>query len=76
MAGRRPVALATGFLDPYDYHVGGGSDHTQARPRSQYVVVVREDWTVMCYDSTLTLRWEQPVSLFVGGGVCGSVGWG
>ena len=45
MAGRRPVALATGFLDPYDYHVGGGSDHTQARPRSQYVVVVREDWT-------------------------------
>ena len=52
-AGRRPVALAAGYLDPYD------AASTQSR--TQYVVVVREDWSVLLLDHELTTVWETPV---------------
>ena len=52
-AGRRPVALAAGYLDPYDA--------TSTESRTQYVVVVREDWSVLLLDHELTTVWETPV---------------
>eukprot|EP00238_Polyblepharides_amylifera_P006621 CAMPEP_0196591354 /NCGR_PEP_ID=MMETSP1081-20130531/69302_1 /TAXON_ID=36882 /ORGANISM="Pyramimonas amylifera, Strain CCMP720" /LENGTH=702 /DNA_ID=CAMNT_0041914685 /DNA_START=132 /DNA_END=2240 /DNA_ORIENTATION=+ len=47
-AGRRPVALSVGFLDP----------HKPPALRKQVVVVVTADWTVMCFDHNLRLMWE------------------
>ena len=46
--GRRPVALATGFID-------------RVRPgvkRKQVVVVLTESFTVLCFDHRLRLLWE------------------
>ena len=39
-------------MDPYSPNVG----------RQQVVVVVREDWTVSCYDISLKLLWEKAVA--------------
>jgi hypothetical protein len=50
--GRVPVALKTGYVDAYDADKG----------RSQVIVVVREDWTVICYDSQLNVLWEKAVA--------------
>lgn len=50
--GRNPVALSTGYVDSYD----------ETKGRSQVIVVVREDWTVSCFDSTLKLLWEKAVA--------------
>lgn len=47
--GRRPVALGAGYLRPFD-------TSENAPPRKQHVVVVREDWTVLCFDSALNLE--------------------
>jgi hypothetical protein len=52
-AGRRPVALAAGYLDPYD------ASTTQSR--TQFVVVVREDWSVLLLDHELATVWDTPV---------------
>ena len=38
--GQMPVALQTGYISPY----------SDTKERSQVIVVVREDWTVVCYD--------------------------
>lgn len=50
--GRTPVALKTGYVDTYDASTG----------RNQVIVVVREDWTVACYDSSLQLLWEKAIA--------------
>ena len=50
-AGRRPVALAAGRLSSAE--------------AGQRVVVVREDWTVLCFDENLHLVWETPVGATV-----------
>ena len=50
--GRTPVALKTGYVESYDASKG----------RNQVIVVVREDWTVACYDSTLLLLWEKSIA--------------
>jgi hypothetical protein len=50
--GRVPVALKTGYVDAYDAD----------KRRSQVIVVVREDWTVICYDSQLNVLWEKAVA--------------
>jgi hypothetical protein len=47
-----PVALETGYVEPYSESVG----------RKQVIVVVREDWTVSCFDTSLKLLWEKPIS--------------
>jgi hypothetical protein len=39
------VALATGFLS---------ADH-----KHQHIVVVRDDWTVLCYNANLTVLWQR-----------------
>ena len=50
--GRIPVALKTGYIDAYDPEKG----------RTQVIVVLREDWTVICYDSQLNVRWEKAIA--------------
>ena len=50
--GRTPVALKTGYVDSYDVSKG----------RNQVIVVVREDWTVSCFDSSLQLIWEKAIA--------------
>ena len=52
LRGRNPVALKTGYVDSYDASKG----------RSQVIVVVREDWTVSCFDHALNLLWEKAVA--------------
>jgi outer membrane protein assembly factor BamB len=52
LKGRNPVALKTGYVDSYDAVKG----------RSQVIVVVREDWTVQCFDSTLKPLWEKAIA--------------
>eukprot|EP00241_Pyramimonas_parkeae_P004151 CAMPEP_0114256276 /NCGR_PEP_ID=MMETSP0058-20121206/18057_1 /TAXON_ID=36894 /ORGANISM="Pyramimonas parkeae, CCMP726" /LENGTH=677 /DNA_ID=CAMNT_0001370813 /DNA_START=38 /DNA_END=2071 /DNA_ORIENTATION=- len=49
-AGRRPAAMAVGFLDP--------PEQARTSLRKQVVVVVTADWTVMCFDHNLRLMWE------------------
>jgi hypothetical protein len=56
LAGRRPVAVAAGYLEAYS---------TTAAARTQHVVVVREDWTVLLFDHKLRLRWETAVGSHV-----------
>jgi len=53
--GRRPAALAAGFLDPWQQ----GDP-----PRRRAIVVLREDWAVLCYGSDLSLRWDSAVHHF------------
>ena len=49
---QKPVAIQTGYVDPY----------SETKERSQVIVVVREDWTVVCYDSSLKVLWEKAVA--------------
>lgn len=46
------MALKTGYVTPYH----------ETRERMQVIVVVREDWTVSCYDANLNLLWERAVA--------------
>jgi len=48
MSGRRPVAMATGFIDR----------HRIGQPHKQVLVVVTSGWFVMCFDSNLQKLWE------------------
>ncbi|KAI9109659.1 hypothetical protein K1719_019289 [Acacia pycnantha] len=48
MSGRRPVAMATGYIDRYQ--VG--------QPHKQVLVVLTSGWSVMCFDSNLQKLWE------------------
>lgn len=48
MSGRRPVAMATGYIDRFK--VG--------QPNKQVLVVVTSGWSVMCFDSNLQKLWE------------------
>ncbi|KAK7498067.1 hypothetical protein BaRGS_00010655 [Batillaria attramentaria] len=45
----RPVLLETGFTVPYQ---------SMMQIRKQIIVIVTDDWHVMCYDPDLTLKWE------------------
>ena len=51
LQGRVPVALKVGYTAPY----------SPTDARTQSIVVVYEDWTVECYDSTLQLLWSKEV---------------
>ncbi|XP_057867329.1 uncharacterized protein LOC131074672 isoform X2 [Cryptomeria japonica] len=48
-AGRRPVAMSTGFID---------SVYKQGERRKQILVVVTAGWSVMCFDHNLKKLWE------------------
>jgi len=50
--GRTPVIMKTGYIDQYNEKVG----------RSQVIVIVREDWTVSCYNSHLESLWEKSIA--------------
>eukprot|EP01041_Mallomonas_annulata_P005268 gene5268-10538_t len=50
--GRIPIILKTGYVDPYNPSTG----------RNQIIVVVREDWTVSCFNSKLESLWEKSIS--------------
>ena len=52
LQGSLPVAMKTGYIDQYD----------AKESREQVIVIMREDWTVSCYDSALELMWEKGVS--------------
>ncbi|CAM9313895.1 unnamed protein product, partial [Phaeothamnion confervicola] len=54
--GRRPVALAAGFLEPYRDDLAKKGSRRRRR-----LVLFREDWTVQCYDHNLVLLWERPL---------------
>ena len=43
--------MKVGYIEPYSDKVA----------RSQVVVVVLEDWTVLCFDSQLNILWEKEV---------------
>lgn len=51
--GRHPVALSSGYIDPF---------RSDGPPRKQVIVVVTEDWTVLCFSHTLDLLWETTVA--------------
>eukprot|EP00854_Cymbomonas_tetramitiformis_P007008 gene7008-8357_t len=51
--GRRPVALAVGFIDPQNFVLRG--------LRKQVVVVVTASWTIICLDHNLKVLWEQNI---------------
>nr|KYP66914.1 hypothetical protein KK1_013225 [Cajanus cajan] len=48
MSGRRPVSMATGYIDRYKI----------GQPQKQVLVVVTSGWSVMCFDSNLQKLWE------------------
>lgn len=50
--GSIPVAISTGYVQTYD----------PSETRSQIIVVVREDWTVSCFDSTFRHLWDKAVA--------------
>ena len=50
--GRSPILLKIGYLD----------EASMSRVRQQVIVVVREDLTVTCFDSSLNVMWETLVS--------------
>ena len=52
LQGRNPILLRSGYIDQYN----------ETSSRSQIVIVIREDLTVSCYDSTLELLWEKTIS--------------
>ena len=60
--GRHPVALATGYIDPYP----DDSPTTKTtkrgakgpRQRKQVIVVLTESFVLMCFDHKLRLLWE------------------
>lgn len=45
----RPVVLETGFTVPYQ---------SMMQIRKQVIVIVTDDWHVMCFDPDLILKWE------------------
>lgn len=51
--GRHPVALSSGYIDPF---------RKDGPPRKQVIIVVTEDWTVLCFSHTLDLLWETTVA--------------
>ncbi|KAK1272806.1 hypothetical protein QJS04_geneDACA022272 [Acorus gramineus] len=51
-SGRRPVAMAAGFVDRTYKH---------GEPRKQVLVVVTSGWSVMCFDHNLNKLWETNV---------------
>lgn len=53
-AGRRAVAMATGYLDPM-------STELVRALRKQVVVVVTAGWNIMCFDHNLKLMWETSI---------------
>jgi len=53
-AGRRAVAIATGYLDPM-------STELVRALRKQVVVVVTAGWHIMCFDHNLRLMWETSI---------------
>eukprot|EP00195_Chlamydomonas_chlamydogama_P008599 CAMPEP_0202890806 /NCGR_PEP_ID=MMETSP1392-20130828/1099_1 /ASSEMBLY_ACC=CAM_ASM_000868 /TAXON_ID=225041 /ORGANISM="Chlamydomonas chlamydogama, Strain SAG 11-48b" /LENGTH=667 /DNA_ID=CAMNT_0049574447 /DNA_START=241 /DNA_END=2241 /DNA_ORIENTATION=+ len=52
--GRRPVAMAVGYLDPLP-------QERVRPPRKQVVVVLTAQWQVLCFDHNLKLLWEKNV---------------
>ncbi|ELR14937.1 FGGAP repeat domain containing protein [Acanthamoeba castellanii str. Neff] len=50
-AGRRPVALSSGYLSPYQ----------EGLVRTQVIVVLTSGWTVLLFDNHLKLLWESTV---------------
>ncbi|MED6172776.1 hypothetical protein PIB30_053059 [Stylosanthes scabra] len=47
-SGRRPVAMATGYIDRYK----------TGQQQKQVLVVVTSGWSIMCFDSNLQKLWE------------------
>ena len=47
----RPVAMATGFLRPYQ---------SMLQVRHQVVALLMSDWSVLCLDHQLKLLWKAP----------------
>ena len=47
----RPVAMATGFLRPYQ---------SMVQVRHQVVALLMSDWSVLCLDHQLKLLWKVP----------------
>ncbi|CAM9996371.1 unnamed protein product, partial [Pylaiella littoralis] len=62
---KRAVAMAAGYLDApitsRDYTTSTNNDgRQQQRPRqTQRIVVVRKDWSVVCFDHTLKRLWAK-----------------
>lgn len=52
LQGKTPVALAAGYIDKYN----------DKKERTKVIVVVTEDFTVFCYDASLTLLWEKSIA--------------
>ena len=50
--GRMPVALSVGYIDTYSEDVS----------REQVIVVLTDDWTLICFDASLNLVWENTLS--------------
>lgn len=50
--GQAPVAIKTGYVTSY-------SDTTN---REKVIVVLKEDWTIACFDAKLNLLWEKAVA--------------
>ena len=47
--GSRPVAIATGFLRPYQ---------SMVQVRQQVVALLMSDWSVLCFDHQLKFLWK------------------
>ncbi|CAN0000500.1 unnamed protein product [Ascophyllum nodosum] len=58
---RHAVAIAAGCLDPPQRQSGGmsGGGSGSGGTRRQHVVVVREDWNVICYNHKLERVWKR-----------------
>ena len=52
-SGRRPVAMATGYIDRYKI----------GQPQKQVLVVVTSGWFVMCFDSNHQKLWENSLQV-------------
>ena len=52
--GNKPVAMATGFLRPYQ---------SMVQVRHQVVALLMSDWSVLCFDHQLKLLWKSPAPL-------------
>ena len=71
--GRRPVALASGYVDAIsasDLSSQTSNLHSRAeyernankgQKREQVIVVLTEAWTVLCFDAKLKLLWESNI---------------
>ena len=44
--------MKTGYIETYD----------ESKSRTQVIVIVREDLTVLCYDESLELMWQKEVA--------------